>query len=137
MKRTIIKSVILMVVFVVALFTVSSIMNQGNTDMTTEMGEATLPTLSMRLGAYEVNSLHGYTKEMETASLRDTLLPVDNDRKVVVRMNTYGITVDDIPSIMGTGVDGIALSGAVLNADDPAAMTEKIITAIRQSKNEK
>lgn len=48
-----------------------------------------------------------------------------------------GITVDDIPSIMGTGVDGIALSGAVLNADDPAAMTEKIITAIRQSKNEK
>lgn len=96
MKRTIIKSVILMVVFVVALFTVSSIMNQGNTDMTTEMGEATLPTLSMRLGAYEVNSLHGYTKEMETASLRDTLLPVDNDRKVVVRMKTYGITVDDI-----------------------------------------
>ena len=48
-----------------------------------------------------------------------------------------GITVDDIPSIMGTGVDGIALSGAVLNADDPAAMTEKIITAIGQSKNEK
>ena len=48
-----------------------------------------------------------------------------------------GITVDDIPSIMGTGVDGIALSGAVLNAEDPAAMTEKIITAIRQSKNEK
>ena len=47
-----------------------------------------------------------------------------------------GITVDDIPSIMGTGVDGIALSGAVLNAEDPAAMTEKIITAIRQSKNE-
>lgn len=96
MKRTIIKSAILIVVFVVALFTVSGIMNQGNTDMTTEMGEATLPTLSMQIGAYEVNSLHGYTKEMETAYLRDTLLPVGSDRKVSVRMNTYGATVDNI-----------------------------------------
>lgn len=96
MKRTIIKSAILVVVFVVALFTVSGIMNQGNTDMTTEMGEATLPTLSMQIGAYEVNSLHGYTREMETAYLRDTLLPVGSDRKVAVKMNTYGATVDNI-----------------------------------------
>ena len=32
-----------------------------------------------------------------------------------------GITKGDIPDIMSTGVDGIAVSGAVLNAQDPVA----------------
>lgn len=38
-----------------------------------------------------------------------------------------GITAEDIPDILSTGVSGIALSGAILNADDPKAETEKII----------
>lgn len=42
-----------------------------------------------------------------------------------------GITVDDIPAIMGTGVTGIALSGAILNADDPKSMTESILETLK------
>ena len=38
-----------------------------------------------------------------------------------------GITLDDIPQIMQTGVTGIALSGAVLNADDPVEEMKKFI----------
>ena len=38
-----------------------------------------------------------------------------------------GITPDDIQSIMQTGVTGIALSGTILGADDPAAQTENTI----------
>lgn len=38
-----------------------------------------------------------------------------------------GITVNDIPSILETGVDGIALSGAILNAPDPVDMTRRIM----------
>lgn len=38
-----------------------------------------------------------------------------------------GITKEDIPSIMQTGVTGIALSGTVLNATDPVAETRRII----------
>ena len=38
-----------------------------------------------------------------------------------------GIMPDDIPAIMQTGVTGIALSGAILNADDPVAVTRQII----------
>lgn len=38
-----------------------------------------------------------------------------------------GITADDIPSIIETGVTGIALSGTVLRADDPIEETRKII----------
>lgn len=42
-----------------------------------------------------------------------------------------GITVDDIPAIMGTGVTGIALSGAILNADGPKSMTESILETLK------
>ncbi|NPD93059.1 thiamine phosphate synthase [Xylanibacter muris] len=39
-----------------------------------------------------------------------------------------GITFDDIADIMQTGIDGIALSGAVLNAGNPVEEMKKIIS---------
>ena len=38
-----------------------------------------------------------------------------------------GITIDDIPSIMQAGVNGIALSGTVLNAPDPVQEMKRIM----------
>ena len=38
-----------------------------------------------------------------------------------------GITYDDIPEVMATGVQGIALSGAILQAADPVAETRRIL----------
>lgn len=38
-----------------------------------------------------------------------------------------GITYEDIASILDTGVNGIALSGSILRADDPVAETERIL----------
>lgn len=43
-----------------------------------------------------------------------------------------GITVDDIPEIMNTGITGIALSGSILRADDPVAETRRIIETINR-----
>lgn len=39
-----------------------------------------------------------------------------------------GITYDDIPAILETGVTGIALSGTILQAEDPVAETRRILT---------
>lgn len=96
MKKAIIKGVLLGVIFAVALMVLSKVMNQGNTDMTTEMGEATYPVVSMSLDGYRVNSLHGYASSMSSAYLRDTLQPVGNDRKVNVRIDTYGREIETI-----------------------------------------
>lgn len=41
-----------------------------------------------------------------------------------------GITKDDIPAILQTGISGIALSGTVLRADDPIAEMKHIINII-------
>lgn len=38
-----------------------------------------------------------------------------------------GITAEDIPAIMATGVDGIAISSSILSAPDPAAMTARVL----------
>lgn len=42
-----------------------------------------------------------------------------------------GITPEDIEAIMATGVSGIALSGTILRAADPAAATSQIINLIK------
>lgn len=45
-----------------------------------------------------------------------------------------GITYNDIPSIMQTGVTGIALSGTILRAENPVVETHRILEAIQNSK---
>lgn len=96
MKRAIIKGLVLGVVFAVALMILSTVMNQGNTDMTTEMGEATYPVLSMTVGTYRVGSLHGYAQAMNCAYLRDHLQPVGANRRIGVHMDTYGRKISEI-----------------------------------------
>lgn len=41
-----------------------------------------------------------------------------------------GITFNDIPTIMSTGVNGIALSGTVLRADNPVKEMERLIAMV-------
>lgn len=96
MKRAIIKGLLLGCIFALALMILSRVMNQGNTDMTTEMGEATYPVLSMYVGTYRVGSLHGFAQSMECAYLRDNLQPIGADRKIDVKMDTYGRGIDAI-----------------------------------------
>ena len=49
MKKTILKSIYLIVIFLAALFGISAIMNKGNTDMTVEMGDASFPVVTMQI----------------------------------------------------------------------------------------
>lgn len=68
------------------------------------------------------------------------ILGLDGYKGIVLKMKELGIdlpivaiggiTVEDIPAVMGTGVSGIALSGAILGASDPVEMTARIIETI-------
>ena len=46
-----------------------------------------------------------------------------------------GITKEDIPSLMKTGITGIAISGSVLRAENPIEEMKEIITIIESWKN--
>lgn len=96
MKKTIIKGIYLLTVFLMALFGVGIVMNQGNTDMTMEMGQATFPIVTMQIDRYPVNRLHGYAEAMSTSYVRDTLLPIGEDRKVSFSIDTYDNEIEDI-----------------------------------------
>lgn len=68
------------------------------------------------------------------------LLGLDGYRAIMEQMKRHsidipvvaigGITLGDIPDILATGVSGIAVSGTILRADDPAEETRKIIETI-------
>lgn len=68
------------------------------------------------------------------------ILGLDGYKSIVLKMKELGIdlpivaiggiTVEDIPAVMETGVSGIALSGAILGAPDPVEMTARIIKTI-------
>ena len=38
-----------------------------------------------------------------------------------------GITPADIPDILSTGVDGVAMSGAILGSEDPVAFVRSLL----------
>ena len=47
-----------------------------------------------------------------------------------------GITLEDIPAIMQTGVTGIALSGTILRAANPVEETKKIVNQLKMKNEE-
>ncbi len=96
MKKAILKGIFLGIMFAASLALLSRIMNQGNTDMTTEMGDSSYPVISMFADGHLVNSLYGYAENMNGAHLRDTVQPVGSDRKIDVRLSTYGTDIADI-----------------------------------------
>ena len=62
--------------------------------------------------------LEGYARIMRQCRENDLKIPV---------VAIGGITADDIPALMDAGVSGIALSGTILQAENPEAETRKII----------
>lgn len=96
MKKIIIKSVYLAAVFFVSLFVISTVMNQGNTDMTAEMGPATYPVVHMYIADNQVNALHGYKNAMKSSYQRESITPLAEGRKVRYSIDKYGQTIEKL-----------------------------------------
>ena len=80
---------------------------------------ATKKNLSPILG------LEGYTGILDRMRKEDIHLPV---------VAIGGITAEDIPALMRTGVNGIALSGTVLHAPHPIEEMKKIIGLVCENR---
>ena len=65
-----------------------------------------------------VIGLEGYRQIVKTVSAAGNQLPI---------VAIGGITIDDVDDIMATGVQGIAVSGAIINAPSPVEYTEDIL----------
>lgn len=89
MKQNVIKVSVLSLIFVVAVVVFSILTNQGNADLTADMDQATLPTISFVVDGYEVNSLAGYVNEMQISLMRNGVILADSDGSVSMRLHSY------------------------------------------------
>lgn len=96
MKKTIIKLIYTIIVFVVSLFVIGHVTNVETVDMTGQMGNATFPTVSFMENGQEINLLHGYSSEMDVSHIRNGILPIDETRTVSYKLQTYGANITDL-----------------------------------------
>jgi thiamine-phosphate pyrophosphorylase len=68
-----------------------------------------------------VLGLEGYRKIVNLCKENEVNLPI---------LAIGGITIDDIPDIMLTGVSGIALSSTILTVENPVEETKKIVDIV-------
>ena len=98
-----------------------------------------------RRAAFLRNFPRHTTKMTPTTTTKKNLSPVlgfEGYSEIVKQMKQSGINIpvvaiggilkEDIPQIMQTGISGIALSGAVLNAQDPVSEMKTILKILKK-----
>ena len=96
MKKAIAKISTFVCVFLLTVLGTGFIMNQGNLDMTAQMGRATLPTVGILEQGREINLMRGYLEKMDTAGMREGITLLGPQREVNAVIHTYGRKVDAI-----------------------------------------
>ena len=96
MRRTLIKIFVFLIVFFAGIRVFSNVLNRGNTDLSQDMPSATLPVIYMKINDQYMNALHGYVCEMEGSYLRDNITPINADRTLAIKIDTYGFAVSKV-----------------------------------------
>ncbi len=68
-----------------------------------------------------VIGLDGYTSIMQEVKSKGNKLPV---------VAIGGITADDVEQVMATGVQGLAMSGAIINSDNSADYVDRVLSLL-------
>ena len=108
MKKTIIRIVVCVVVFLASALIIGSIMNQGHNNMTMEMAPATLPMITMESGGVACNELHGNTVEMDVAYQKDCITLLGEGRQANFTVDTFGREITGISTEVRS-IDGSRL----------------------------
>lgn len=66
----------------------------------------------------------GYADIVKTVRDADMLLPI---------VAIGGIGMEDIPALMATGINGVAVSGSIINAPDPVAYTRLLLDTLNET----
>jgi len=96
MKKSVIKIIAFLVTFVVALFVVNKVMNEGHDNLTMEMAAASLPLVTMESGGVRYNQLHGYTSDTDIALQRDTITVLGESREIGFVVEPFGQNITSI-----------------------------------------
>lgn len=96
MKKVVLKGLVFCLTFCIAVIVINKIINKGNNDLTVEMPAATFPIIYMSTEGVAYNELHGYSKMMNSAYMRDTITVLDGGRTTGFRIDTYEQEIESI-----------------------------------------
>jgi len=108
MKKPVIKGIVCVITFIIALIIISMITNKGNTDMTVEMQPATYPLVYVNVNGDRINDLHGYGQKMQESYMRDSITPLREDRVLSLEIDKYKSAISSL-SFEVRSVDGSRL----------------------------
>ncbi len=89
MKKFLLKSLVFLVTFVIALFAISKIMNRDNNSMTKDMAAPSLPIVRMQEEELVYNELHGLVGEADVRYQRDTTTVLGENREFSFQVDLY------------------------------------------------
>ena len=121
-KKVMIRVVVLLTVFLTALFGISKLMNRGTSETTEEMAAATLPLVYMLHGDTQLNCLRGYVKTMDVIAMRDSLTPMDNERTVMIQVEKFENKINGI-------------SFEILSSDGKKSLENTKVTKVTEDEN--
>ena len=96
MKKIVRRILVLLLIFIGGVVGFSCLLNSKNTDNRTEFQTPAVPCMAMLLGDTEINRMYGYSENMQTDYMRDTLTPVGTDKTLAVSITPYGREVDSL-----------------------------------------
>lgn len=96
MKKLILRCITILLAFGAGVGFMSYTTSMGNRDMTTVMGEATLPVLYTEWDGERCNEIHGYVEPMDGSYMKDSLLGIPNDHHVGFAIAKYNARIQDI-----------------------------------------
>lgn len=96
MKKGTIKIVALVGAVLVTILVVSLMTGRTNKDLMTNMGEVSLPVVTLYKEDIPINELYGYTTKMEASTMRDTITPLNQKRILPIKIQTFDDKVDGI-----------------------------------------
>ncbi len=91
-----IKSAVFFAIFLMSMLVTSEIINQGNTDLTAEITPASLPLIYININGEYMNCIHGYVSEMEGNYLRGAITPLQGERTIPIKVDTFGAVVTGV-----------------------------------------
>ncbi len=95
-RNFILRILFLLLVLVVSIIIFENMINKALPESAVTMENSTFPTICMERGNVSFNRLYGYADEMDVTRMRDTITPLQSDRSIGIRIQTYSVKVDSV-----------------------------------------
>lgn len=98
MKRQVIKIIIVAIlgILVLELGIYVFFHKKSSTQSFEEMAQASFPVVRVEGSGGSYSDLYGFTDQMETRSVRNTITPLNEERELMLSIYTYGHTIDEV-----------------------------------------